>query len=336
MKVYLPKNLEAMADNALVQAAIAACYVLQPQFALADEDHPEQEWDTKQAAYCSGITWAFRAEDRKLPPYRDTSGAMGHGYYWVCHHALEWQLKKGTWWAKGTPWHPTKGLTGKAWSQDLDATIRRVNSLLSRAAHKLSCTDNWATWFRSKESFLGREIRKALPHTGTNLLSGQEVNYIDSRFNRGIEEYKRLLKDLEHPDMSLLGSLQNRIKDVGRDLQPLSVTVDRMVSHRIVHVYPKEKRARRAALKKPLKESISELGKREYIFAFDPSILGDKRPFTVDISAEVDDEDVDWAEVRTHYESRVIGFRKQGLTDLATLCSLWADEHISPLGNAER
>jgi hypothetical protein len=323
--------MESLGDNPMVQAAVAACFVLQPIFEMGDDDHPDQDWDRKQTAYLSGVTWGLHQEGRKLSPYHDTSGAMGHGFYWVCHQALEWQLKSGTWWARGSPWHPTRGLTGKVWSTDLDATIRRVNSLLSRAAHQLDCMSNWASWFRTKESFLGREIKKALPHKGTQLLVDFESQYLEQKFKAGISAYNELLKDLDEPNLGFVKSLGARIKQVGVSLQPLSGTVDRTVSHRITHVYPKERRARRDALKRPLKEVISGMSKRDYIFAFDPTILGDKRPFSVDVSSE-DEEDFNWLEVRKDYERRISAFRHLGLGDLADLCSIWGDEHIAPLG----
>jgi hypothetical protein len=330
--VYLPKNLESVADSPLAQAAIAACYVLQPHFEFSYDDHEDtQKFDKKQIAYLSGIAWALHSDERVLPPYLDVSGTMGHGYYWVCHHALEWHLKASTWWAKGSPWHPTKGLTGKAWSNDLDATTRSVNSLLSRAAHQLNINVNWPSWFRSKESFLGREIRKSLPHKGTALFHHEELQYLETTHGRGIQEYKNLLEALDNPTLPFVKSLAGRIKEVGEALKPLSNVCERVISHRITHVYPREKRARRAALKRPLKEVMEGLPFQQYIFCFDPGIIGDKRPFAPNVPEDADQDEIDLLSVRREYEIRVNGMRKAGLESLADLCSQWADNHIMPV-----
>jgi hypothetical protein len=256
---------------------------------------------------------------------------MGHGYYWVCHHALERHTSTGTWWAKGSPWHPTKGLTGKAWSSDLDATTKSVNSLLSRAAHQLDINANWSTWFRSKESFLGKEIRKALPHKGTALINGEEAQYIESTHSRGIQQYRELLNSLDNPDLPLVQGLSRRIKEVGESLRPLATLCDRVISHRITHVYPSEKRARRTALKRPLREVIEGLGFKQYIYCFDPSVIGDKKPFSLNIPDDVDIADVNLPVIRNEYEVRVSGLRNAGLEGLADLCSRWADIHIGPI-----
>jgi len=296
---------------------------------MSDEDHPSQDWDVKQTAYLSGIAWALHTEGRKLPPYRDVSGAMGHGYYWVGHHNLL-HLGASAWWAKGQPWHPTKGLTGKAWSDTLDATTRRVNSLLSRAATKLDYTTNWATWFRSKESFLGNEIKKALPHKGTQLITELEAQYMDSQFKNGIEAYNKLLQGLDYPTIPFVTALANRIKEVGQALRPLNDAVEKVISHRINAIYPSGKREKRLAQKSPLKDLIARLSKTKYIFAYDPCILGGMRAFHVDTSA-TDEEDLDWYKLRQDYERRVDAIRKMGGNALASLCSTWADEFICPL-----
>jgi len=307
--------------------------VLQPSFEETKQEMlATQEFDKKQSAYLSGIAWALHGDGtRTLPKYLDVSGSMGHGYYWVCHHALEWQTSTGTWWAKGTPWHPTKGLTGKAWANDLDATTKSVNSLLSRAAHQLDISANWSSWFRSKESFLGKEIRKALPHRGTALINSEEAQYIESTYVQAIQQYRELLASLDNPDLPLVKGLAGRIKEVGESLRPLATMCDRVVSHRITHVYPTEKRARRTALKKPLREVIEGLGYKQYIFCFDPSVIGDKKPFSPNIPDDADHDEVDKSAIRSEYEVRISGLRKAGLNDLANLCSRWADSNIGPL-----
>jgi len=331
LTVYLPQNLESLGDNPLVLAGLAACYALKPNFELADESHPsDQEFEKKQELYLSGLAWALREGEGMLPPYHDASGAMGHGFYWVCHHALETKLNSGTWWAKGSPWHLTKGMTGKAWSSELDAMTRRVNSLLSKAAASLDVKTNWATWVRSKESFLGKEIKKSLPHIGTELLTEPEKEYISSRFDGPIRQYNSLLDGFDNLTMPYIMGLAKNIKAVGSLLRPLSILCDEIISHRISNVYPREKRARRLALKRPIRELIQELDSPHYISTFDPSVLGGRKAFTV-LNSDVDFEEIDLRFLRKQYESTIAGFKVQGNISLYNLCSSWADTAICPL-----
>jgi hypothetical protein len=326
--VYLPKNLESLADCPLALAAFGACYVLKPEFAMSDEESEPHTYEKAQKAYLSGIAWALREGEGELAPYHSASGPMGHGFNWVCHKSLE-TLNAGTWWAKGTPWNPTKGLTGKAWSADLDATTRRVNSLLSRAAAELDATTNWASWFRAPESFLGKEIKKALPYEGSTIINEAEQRFLCSTYNQPIAAYKRLLSGLKAPDLPFVQGLAKHIKDVGISLRALNGTVDRTVSHRMAHVYPSNKKDRKFALRRPLTESINALSKEEYIFVFDPLILGGLRPFR--IVATEEDQEIDWVDVRRAYESRLEGIKNAGMSALHSLSSQWADTYIGPM-----
>jgi hypothetical protein len=154
---------------------------------------------------------------------------------------------------------------------------------------------------------------------------------LEATHGRGIKEYKDLLEALDCPSMPLVKSLARRIKEVGEALKPLSNVCERVISHRITHVYPREKRARRAALKRPLKEVMEGLPVQQYIFCFDPGIIGDKRPFVPNVHEDADPDEINLFSIRHEYEMRVMGMRKAGLEDLANLCSQWADLNIAPL-----
>jgi hypothetical protein len=336
LTVYLPQNLESLGDNPLVLPGLAACYALKPNFEWADEEHPpHQVFEKKQELYLSGVAWALREGEGALAPYHDASGAMGHGFYWVCHHTLEAKLNAGTWWAKGSPWHLTKGMTGKAWSSELDAMTRRVNALLSKSAASLRIDANWATWVRSKESFLGKEIKKSLPHTSTELLTEAEKEYLSSRFAGPIKQYRDLLAGFDNLTVPFIQGLAKRLKEVGSSLHPLSILCDEIISHRITNVYPREKRARRLALKRPIRDLIQELDNARYINVFDPGILGGRKPFSV-YTAEGDvPDDIDLPLLRKQYQSTISGFKVQGNQSLYNLCSSWADAAICPLKEIE-
>jgi hypothetical protein len=324
--VYLPSNIESLGDDPMSQAAIAACYVLRPKFEVSTEEVELKELDKKAQSYFSGIAWALHEGGTTMPPYRDVSGALGHGYYWACHSALEWQLKSGTWWAKGTSWHPTKGLTGKAWSKDLDATTRNVNSLLSRAAHAQSVTTNWASWFRSYESFVGREVKKSVPHQNTEIISSVEKGYLNSKHDAAIRAYNELLRKLKDPTLQDLRGLAAEIKSVGQLLTPLSTLCDTVISHRMSSVYPKSKGDRRKALKRPLKEVIKELGVAQYIFVFDPLVLGGQKPFRIENPEDLEVDELPWPLITESYNRKISSVRKGGNELLANLAESFRDE----------
>jgi len=256
---------------------------------------------------------------------------MGHGYYWACHHALETNLHTGSWWAKGSSWHPTKGLTGKAWSADLSATIRRVNSLLSRAASSLDINQNWASWFRPKDSFLGREIKKAMPGMASAIIIESEKEYLQSRFGPAFEAYAKLLEGLAEPTIPFVRELSKTIKDVGQRVNTFAIHVERVLSHRMSHVYPSDKKAKRLASKQPLSKLISELPIDKFVFIMDPSVWSVEKPFRPQTDVDEEDEDVFRMQLRTDYEKRILSLRKAGKEDLAGLCTQWADANISYL-----
>jgi hypothetical protein len=285
----------------------------------------DSDFDAKVQMYLAGISWGLNGNEGRLVKYQDVSGALGHGFYWVAHHALETQLGTTPWWTKGTSWHLTKGLTGKVWSADLDSMTRRVNSLLTKAAGSLDITDHATSYIRSKESFLGKEIRKSLPHVGTDLLTLEEKEYLNLKHAHSIALYEGLMNTLSHPTIEDLAGLSRLIKDVGSALRPLATTVENVISHRITRLYPTEKRARIAARKRPIRELIEQLDFDKRVFLFDPVVLAGKRSFHV--PEQDDDEPNDRYMIRcmVSYRHTISGLENAGLRDLYTLCTTWAN-----------
>jgi hypothetical protein len=333
--VRLPTNFESLGDNPLAQAAIAACEVLQPRYELATEEMATSEPDAKVQMYLAGVSWALHGNGGKLVKFHDVSGALGHGFYWVSHHALETKLGSAPWWAKGSPWHLTRGMTGKAWSSDLDSMTRRVNSLITKAAGRLDIRENATSYFRAKESFLGKEIRKSLPHVGTDLLTIEEKGYLSTRHAVHIEAYEALMDTLAHPAINDLAGLAKRVKEVGTGLRALSASVEAVVSHRITNLYPPEKRARIAARKRPIRELIDDLEFNKFVNLFDPAVLGGKRPFRLGEPLEGEEQKHFMLRSRNQYISSVSGLEAAGLKELQRLCVSWAEvtfgrENVQP------
>jgi hypothetical protein len=318
--VFLPANLEALGDSPLHQAAVAACEVLSPHYEFsADTAEPHEPLDKKVDSYLQGISWALHDEGNgKLPVYRDVSGALGHAYYWVGHTALQQKFRTSTYF-KGSGWHPTKGLTGKAWSADLDKSQKSIFALVTRAAKALAISENWRTWFRTKESFLGKEMKKSIPGEGTDILSVEEKEYLSLLHKGPISEYRKLLNELMSPSAELLSALPDKFKDVGRSLQPLSETVDKVLSHRLASAYPTHRRERQKVRKKPLKEILSELDITQYIFVMDPLVLGGMKPFRVDNPDGVPIETLDWGGLTASYSQRIRAVENSspGLAEIA-------------------
>jgi len=303
--VYLPKNLEALADSPLHQAAVAACYVLKPVYEFSDYDSEAHELlDKKAISYLQGLSWALHDGEGSLAVYRDVSGAMGHAYYWVGHQALLQEFKSTTYF-RGSSWHPTKGVTGKAWSSDLDKSTRSIFALVSRAAKVLKVEKNWKSWFRTKESFLGKEIKKSLPHEGTDILTVAEKEYLSIHYNEAVRKYKDFLMQLSFPSEEMISSLPDKFKEVGRSLQPLCEAVDKTISHRLSSAYPDNRRERMKARKKPIKEVLSELDTTTYIYVMDPLVLAGMKAFRIDNPDDLPTDELPWTEYHTIYKRRI-------------------------------
>jgi hypothetical protein len=255
--------------------------------------------------------------------YRDTSGAMGHAYYWVGHTALQQKYKSSTYF-KGSAWHPTKGVTGKAWSSDLDKSTKSIFALVTRAAKALDISKNWKSWFRTKESFLGKEVKKALPHEGTEILTQKEKDYLSSYYKSAIQDYRKLLKELSDPSAELIPALPDKFREVGRALQPLSEAVDKTMSHRLSSAYPLNKKDRLKARKKPIKELLSELDMAKYIFVMDPLVLAGMKPFRIDNPDDISLEELPWIDLSASYEKRVRSI-EQDSPGLATIARAFHD-----------
>jgi hypothetical protein len=229
---------------------------------------------------------------------------MGHAYYWVAHSALQQKYKSSTYF-KGSGWHPTKGLTGKAWSADLEQSTKSIITLVTRASKSLDISETWKTWFRTKESFLGKEVKKSLPYEGTEILTRDEKDYLSTYHKQAAQGYKNLLRELDNPSHELLLVLPDKLREVGKALQPLSESVDKTISHRLSSAYPSNKKERMKARKRPLKEVLSELGITQYIFVMDPLVLSGMKPFRIDNPEDLPMEGLNWHELNSSYERRI-------------------------------
>jgi hypothetical protein len=243
---------------------------------------------------------------------------------------LESKFKSGTWWAKGSAWHFTKGITGKAWDATLDATMRNVSSLLSKAAHQLDVSSNWKSYFRSQESFLGKEVKKSLPITVSDLLLKYEADYLSRTHAQPIEDYRNLLKMLSNPTEGDLPSLSETIKKVGQGLLPLCASYDRVIAHRISTILPSQSKDRRKAKKVPMKELVSKLGFEQYITAFDPLIWVGQKPFVIDqkFLDEADDVSAAWKELLRSYKNRIITAKRLGHDDIVVFAESFARDNF--------
>jgi hypothetical protein len=331
--VYLPSNLESLGDNKLAVLAVAAIRVLNADVRLSAEIMPvEPALDRKVQLYLSGVAWGLSRDNGsgELHPYQQVSGPMGHGFYWVAHTALQHRYK-GSWWAQGHPWHLTKGMTGKSWSDTLTPMTRRVFSLVNAAAKNLRCSA-WRTYFRTKESFLGKEVKRSLGHRRIGIITEQESAWLDETYVASIDAYNRLLNVLNDPTEEILSELSNMIKQVGSGLQSLEILTDKTISSRVREIYPSGKRERKEALKRPIEDLISEMDMDTYVSVFDPSLFRNKRRFEITIQPR-DERDLHfWREqMRADYEGRVRSLRRSGYESLANLCSGWADNIFCPL-----
>jgi hypothetical protein len=231
-----------------------------------------------------------------------------------------------SWWAKGSPWHFTKGLTGKAWSKDLDATTTCASALVSYACQCVPIGSQLTSWCRIKESFVGHELRKSLQLRGSNVILEEEAQYLEHHFAAPLAAYNHALDGLDNPNPDILKGLDKHIKKVGHDLVDLSVKVDTVTSHRMSVLYPKEGKKKQKGPVVPIKERIRLLSNEDWIFAFDPSIWAGYSPFRI---TEDKDGNPDFKSSAVDYKRRISTIEKQG-NDLADLMQRFYLAKIEP------
>jgi hypothetical protein len=330
--VYIPADLEKAADNPLALVACAAIKAMGAHVAFSNKTDGELEnVDKKVAMYLSGVSWALNFSVEGVPalhPFQSVTGPMGHGFYHVAHSVLQHKYASSSW-AKGQGWSLTKGLTGKAWSDTLSPSTRRIITLVNRACSSIRNTDAWRSYFRPKDSFLGREIKKSLPHMKVGILTQQESDYISLAYASNIQKYKGALHCLDEPNEEILPQLGKLLKDAGTAIQPIDQLVDKIVKFRVTVIYPENKREKKAALKRPIIDLIEEVPELEYIERWDPSYLGGLKPFKV--PPRITDESFYeyMLRSRSQYQVRVEQLRAAGRSILADLCETWADATIS-------
>jgi hypothetical protein len=323
--VYLPPNLESKGDDPLTLAAVAACKVLQPHFIVSSELAPETPvLDKKSKQYLTGVAWALQSGVNGLVPYQEVSGPTGYGYYWVAHRSLEHTVGS-VWWAKGKSKHPTEGLTGKAWSSDLDETTRRVESLLGLAAKHIDSTQNALTYFRSRESFLGSEISKKLPYEDSSIMTEPEKRELFRRFNQPISQYNQLVDSLPCQNLNEIRTLAERIKKTQSDLKPLRDRCEMIISHRMASLYSKDMGKRKKTGDTVLNRiDRLELGKRIHIF--DPLIvIPNYRTFRVDDELDLENSEVKVELFRQYTNVIAANIRSNQIPkEFGEECAAWA------------
>jgi hypothetical protein len=314
--VYLPDNIESLADDPLALACIAACKCINPIYVMTSEKMENANFSKQQSNYLSGIAWALNTKDLQAPDYHQLSGSLGHGYYYVAHKILQHRVGS-TWWAKGSPWHFTKGLIGKAWSKASDAQTICASALISKACTCLTVKDETVqNWKREGESFRGKELRKALK-ISSHVISEDETSYLKVVYGAQIKAYENALDAVKNLSMASVPHLSSHFQKVGKDLQELAVKLDKVTSHRMSVLYPKEKGKKKSA-QVPIGTRINELEWEKRIFTFDPSIWGGYAPFRATFD-DVDNDIVDVKATIADYKRRLDAI-KAANSKLGILC----------------
>jgi len=322
--VFIPLNLESQADNPLALAALAASISLGAKFEYATEGMADSTLDKKAKAYLTGVSWGLSAEGKHVPQYQEVSGPTGAGFYWVCHRGLE-TVTGSTWWARGAPKHLTQGITGKTWSKSLDPVIRRIESLITRAASKKDPVLHARTWLRSKESFLGAEVRKALPTHGTTIISQTEKDFLHSKFINAITLYNNVFADFSDPNIALIQGLKDRFDALGKSMRPFAYAVERITSHRMSKLYPAQK-GKKQKDRTSLATKIGQLSREETFNIFDPLVvLDDFSPFKYKDDTDFEDAEASANIAKQYVNVLTSKFRASRISEsYAEQCKSWA------------
>jgi hypothetical protein len=332
--IIVPSNLASLVDNPLVIAIVAASKVLNMQPVLSSRTYDSTiEYDKKQKMYLYGVAWGLNSDKKgSLQEYSKVSGPMGHGFYWVAHTAIQSQIGS-SFWAKGKGRNPTLGTTGKAWAKEICQEDRRAFSILRQAAASLDVNQAWPSYLRPKESFLGREIKKELKFLKSGLLRPEEVEWINQTFPgaRAAREQALEAVDSKEPDLDKIRNLSSLMKAAGTACQKPEILADRIIGHRINLIYPRGKRERKNALKRPLKDLIEEMDPESFIKAFDPTVLAGVKAYQVTLPDRYPEDIGAYAEtIQAEYTTRLNGLRRRGYESLAELCESFRDNYVTP------
>jgi hypothetical protein len=321
--VFVPGNLEALADSPVALACVAACKTLKAVLAPTAVAAEMNEVDKKVGAYLSGVAWALSDEGNQVLPYRDLSGPTGKGFYWVAHHAMDTR-KLGAMWAKGNTWHLTRGISGKAWLKNPTSELSAVIALLSKAASTLQLTANWKSWARKSDSYLGHELKKSLPTKGTDLITANEKIYLHAKHAQAITAYEQCIAFIDHLSYDTITQLGETIRVASKGLAAMTQEVDKLTSIRLTSLYPPDTKRTKNQKKKSVTALISEMAKPDVFSLFDPSILVGHRPFKVVVG-----EQGQWhvPEIRAQYEAR-IGAVSRADQQLAEVCRLHLEAYF--------
>jgi len=299
------------------------------QVRLAEDSAPSVDLDKKQEAYCMGIAWALNV-DKAMHPFQDVSGALGHGYYYACHKILEHSVGNA-WWAKGSSWHFTKGMTGKAWSSDLTATMTRASALVSYACKCVPLGASLQSWCRTKESYVGKELRKDLQLRGSHVILAEEATYLEATYAPAIDAYKHVFDQYDTPTPDMLQGLMKRFQKTGKDLGTLTTEIDRVTSHRMAALYPKNKKAKKGK-QESIETRITALDAEDYFLCFEPSIWANKAPMRPSYNPD-DKSEVDWKATAAQYKAVIASVGSANVM-LAALCQGFADRWLQPLATS--
>jgi hypothetical protein len=222
-------------------------------------------------------------------------------------------------------------MTGKAWSKDLASTTQRISSLISQAAKHVPLGGEWESWCRNKDSFVGHELRKSINLRGSHVIFEEEAQYLESLFAIPLAAYNKALEDIKSPTVAMLSSLEERFKKVGSNLRAMSELVDKITSHRMSILYPKEKGKKgKKGPQVPIGTRIANLELEEFIFAFDPSMWGNWSPFRCVLDPKSNNS-LDMEASRKDYENRIRAIKSKGQEELVTLCTKFAADKLKLL-----
>jgi hypothetical protein len=283
--------------------------------------------------YLSGILWSLSVakENKELPYATKTGGPMGHGYAFVARLAIE-SVGVKTWWAKLPSWSFSIGTTGKAWDSKTPDYMRRIEALVRHAAKRIKVDKSFLSYKKPFAALLGKEVKSDLNFLKKGILRPYEIEYLQEKYKKPLDDYNHLKGKYESiTDIKELSSFIDVIVLTNSGLKEPCTIADKLVTHRALILYPKDRKARKNALKKTIESLLEEMDLSTYIMCMDPSIMKGFRPFRLDDKlSEKDLDDLnedDCDKIRQQYLSRVRLVWKKDKS-LSNLCAEFYDRYI--------
>jgi hypothetical protein len=267
--VFLPRNLEAHADNWTMIVALIAAVTLKAKIVSSLKDFEDLGFKASEASYLHGIGAALK-QGTKVE-YQRVSGSFMQGYYWVTSNFEV--VKKNKKWFRNKFISPLVYLTGKTvWNKMPGGDKQRWYNLIQHAASKgdfLDPLDNIVSYPIRKKTFL----KETWAFNKGSVFTNNEQKEMTLQLDEQIQSYKDFMSGLGAPTMDYIENFDKREKDVTFGLRAAEAKIKAIGSQRAAIIYSKEMQKQTKNGSYTLEDRLAKLPRHLRVMATNPSGL---------------------------------------------------------------